>query len=264
MTREWDPDEPQLSMLHAVVEGAGPGWCSSTASPRPRPAGGRPPPTLAADHEVCRVDAPGHGGSSAFFAGLRTGARLIADQGGPATYVGYSMGGRFVLHVALANPELVRGLVLIGATAGIDDPDERAERHRLDAAMADRLEREGLDRFLDAWLAQPLFAGLTEDMQFRDRTSNEHGRRSRRVAAPGGHRQPGSAVGAARSDRGAGARRRGRATTRSSPPPGAASPSPSAPTPPSRLIPDAGHAAHLENVDAFLALLQPWLAAHGI
>ena len=40
-------------------------------------------------------------------AGLRTGGRLIADQGGEATYLGYSMGARFCLHVALTNPELV-------------------------------------------------------------------------------------------------------------------------------------------------------------
>jgi 2-succinyl-6-hydroxy-2,4-cyclohexadiene-1-carboxylate synthase len=122
---------------------------------------------LARDHEVVRVDAPGHGGSSSFHAGLRTGARLIADQGGIATYIGYSMGARFVLHLALANPELVHRLVLIGGTAGIDDAASRAERKANDEALAARLEREGLQPFLDAWLAQPLFAGLSEEMQFR-------------------------------------------------------------------------------------------------
>ena len=81
--------------------------------------------------------------------------------GGPATYVGYSMGARLCLHVALAHPELVRGLVLLGGTAGIEDPAERAARvepgprhrrpHR--AARASR-------RSSTAWLAQPLFAGL--------------------------------------------------------------------------------------------------------
>src|SRR5581483_4988447 len=77
------------------------------------------------------------------------------------------MGARFLLHLALANPELVRGLVLVGGTAGIDDDAARRERKRVDDAMAARLEREGLEAFLDAWLAQPLFAGLGEDMQFR-------------------------------------------------------------------------------------------------
>ena len=77
---------------------------------------------LAADHEVVLIDAPGHGRSGKVMEGLRAGGRLIADQGGEATYLGYSMGARFCLHIALDHPELVRGLVLLGATAGIEDP----------------------------------------------------------------------------------------------------------------------------------------------
>ena len=57
--------------------------------------------------------------------------------------------------------------MVIGGTAGIDDAQARAERKKNDEAMADRLERDGLEPFLDAWLAQPLFAGLSEEMQFR-------------------------------------------------------------------------------------------------
>jgi 2-succinyl-6-hydroxy-2,4-cyclohexadiene-1-carboxylate synthase len=78
------------------------------------------------------------------------------------------MGARFVLHLALANPELVRRLVVIGGTGGIDDATARAERAKNDEAMAQQLERDGLEHFLDAWLAQPLFAGLSEEMQFRE------------------------------------------------------------------------------------------------
>src|SRR5690606_16111951 len=63
---------------------------------------------LAADHEVVRVDAPGHGGSSEVRAGLPDGARLIGDAGGLATYVGYSMGARFLLHLGLLAPSRVR------------------------------------------------------------------------------------------------------------------------------------------------------------
>ena len=154
-------------MLHAEVDGRGPRLVLVHGFAQNRNCWGPVATDLARDHEVVRVDAPGHGRSSQFYAGLRTGARLIADQGGQATYIGYSMGARFVLHLALANPELVQRLVLIGGTAGIDDPGARAERKRNDEAMATRLEREGLEPFLDAWLAQPLFAGLSEEMQFR-------------------------------------------------------------------------------------------------
>jgi 2-succinyl-6-hydroxy-2,4-cyclohexadiene-1-carboxylate synthase len=161
-------NERNLSMLHAEVSGRGPRVVLVHGFAQNRNCWGPIDTDLARDHEVVRVDAPSHGRSSQFHAGLRTGARLIADQGGRATYVGYSMGARFVLHLALANPELVERLVLIGGTAGIDDADARAERKRNDEAMAARLERDGLEPFLDAWLAQPLFAGLTDEMQFRD------------------------------------------------------------------------------------------------
>ena len=59
--------------------------------------------------EVVSIDAPGHGGSSEVRADLPSGAALVADAdaGGHGTYVGYSMGGRLALHVALAFPQLV-------------------------------------------------------------------------------------------------------------------------------------------------------------
>jgi len=160
-------NDSSLSMLHAEVDGRGPRLVLVHGFAQNRNCWGPIATDLAHDHEVVRVDAPGHGRSSQFYAGLRTGARLIADQGGRAMYVGYSMGARFVLHLALANPELVERLVLIGGTAGIDDDAARAERRRNDEAMAARLERDGLESFLDAWLAQPLFARLSEEMQFR-------------------------------------------------------------------------------------------------
>ncbi len=158
-------------MLHAVVSGAGPRIVLVHGFTQNRDCWGPVLADLVRDHEVCRVDAPGHGRSSSFHAGLRTGARLIADQGGRATYLGYSMGARFLLHLALANPELVERLVLIGGTGGIDDPAERAARRQQDEAMAQRLERDGVDAFVDAWLAQPLFAGLGPDVQFRQARS---------------------------------------------------------------------------------------------
>jgi len=154
-------------MLHAEVTGRGPRIVLVHGFAQTRDCWGPLLDDLAADHEVCRVDAPGHGRSATLHAGLRTGARLIADQGGRAIYLGYSMGGRLALHLALANPELVERLVLIGATAGIDDPAERAERRRADEAMAARLERDGVDAFVEAWLDQPLFAGLEPWARFR-------------------------------------------------------------------------------------------------
>jgi len=70
------------------------------------------------------------------------------------------MGGRTALHVALSHPDLVDGLVLISTSAGIDDETQRAERRAADEALAERLEREGIEKFLAGWLSQPLFATL--------------------------------------------------------------------------------------------------------
>ncbi|HEY4375634.1 MAG TPA: alpha/beta fold hydrolase, partial [Acidimicrobiales bacterium] len=128
---------------------------------------------LATDHEVVFVDAPGHGHSAAVEADLATGAQLLADVGGEATYLGYSMGGRLALCLALAHPEHVEALVLVGATGGIDDPAERATRRAADEVLAQSLEADGVDPFLEQWLAQPLFADLTPEMaQLEARRTN--------------------------------------------------------------------------------------------
>ena len=120
-------------------------------------------PRLAADHQVLTVDAPGHGLSRHFEVDLWEGSHLLGQVGRRAAYVGYSMGGRIALHLAVAQPDLVDRLVLVGATAGIDAAEDRAVRRATDEALAVSLERDGVDAFLDRWLANPLFATLPRD-----------------------------------------------------------------------------------------------------
>ena len=127
-----------------------------------------------ADVETVAVDLPGHGDAPPpADADLWQSGGRLATTGGTGTYVGYSMGGRVALHTALATPDVVQRLVLIGATAGIDDPDERRARREADDRLADRIEAVGVPTFIDEWLANPLFAGLTEaTAQRADRLRN--------------------------------------------------------------------------------------------
>ncbi len=119
------------------------------------------------------VDLPGHGTATNITTGLWGSADHLVDSGGTGAYVGYSMGGRVALHAALAHPERVTSLVLIGATAGIVDSAERFERREWDERLADRIEAIGVDMFIDEWLANPLFGGLDEESAARnDRLRN--------------------------------------------------------------------------------------------
>jgi 2-succinyl-6-hydroxy-2,4-cyclohexadiene-1-carboxylate synthase len=123
--------------------------------------------------EIRAVDAPGHGDSPSLHdnANLWQTADLIAEAVGstelPTHFVGYSMGGRMALHLALAHPTKVQSLTLIGANPGIEDDAARDDRLRADTALAERLQTIGLPTFLDEWLALPLFSALTKETAHR-------------------------------------------------------------------------------------------------
>ena len=72
---------------------------------------------------------------------------------------GYSMGGRLALHVAATRSDRIASLLTIGAHAGLDD-DAREGRRRGDEALAERIEDDGLEAFVNHWSSLPLFAGL--------------------------------------------------------------------------------------------------------
>jgi 2-succinyl-6-hydroxy-2,4-cyclohexadiene-1-carboxylate synthase len=113
------------------------------------------------------VDLLGHGHSDApadperyrmerCVADLRT---LIDALGvARACWLGYSMGARMALAFALGHPGRVRALVLEGVAPGIEDPFLRRQRIADDEALADRIERDGVEPFVDDWMQQPLFA----------------------------------------------------------------------------------------------------------
>lgn len=76
---------------------------------------------------------------------------------GKIALLGYSMGGRIAVRYALRHPERLWALVLESASTGIEDAAERRARVESDEALAQRLEREGLEPFIDYWQSIPLW-----------------------------------------------------------------------------------------------------------
>jgi 2-succinyl-6-hydroxy-2,4-cyclohexadiene-1-carboxylate synthase len=223
---------------------------------------------LSARYEVVTVDLPGHGRSAAIDAAdLDVAGRRLVESVGEATYVGYSMGGRILLHAALQAPESVRSMVLVGVSPGIQDERERADRRRADEALADRLLGVGgapllISEFLDEWLSQPLFADLPSASQGREAREENS---AAGLAAALRHLGTGTQRYAAgqlshlsmpillvAGDRDAKYRALGdqlarvigkNATT--------------------AVVASSGHAAPFENPRAFVSLLDAWMRAHG-
>jgi 2-succinyl-6-hydroxy-2,4-cyclohexadiene-1-carboxylate synthase len=75
-------------------------------------------------------------------------------------WIGYSLGGRIALALAIAAPESMRSLTLIGAHPGLANEEERRARADIDAAWARRFTEEDLTVVLRDWLAQPIFCGF--------------------------------------------------------------------------------------------------------
>jgi 2-succinyl-6-hydroxy-2,4-cyclohexadiene-1-carboxylate synthase len=107
------------------------------------------------------LDLPGHGERAGDRWPITFKACVEAVlEGAPERFAlcGYSMGGRVALHVALAAPERVSRLTVIAANPGIEDLKGRAERLAGDERLAQRLESEPFEDFIESWRTQPLFA----------------------------------------------------------------------------------------------------------
>jgi 2-succinyl-6-hydroxy-2,4-cyclohexadiene-1-carboxylate synthase len=174
------------------------------------------------------------------------------------------MGGRTALQFALAHPDRLSALVLESTSPGITDPEERRQRITSDADLAARVERDGIRAFVDMWERLPLW-----DSQKSLPAAARARLRAERLA-----QRP---EGLANSLRGAGAGVLPAVTDRLGE---IAAPTllvvgaldakyvalgrmMSARIPGARLevVPDAGHAVHLERPDAFAALVAGFLAA---
>lgn len=70
----------------------------------------------------------------------------------------YSMGVRLLLKALLENNWKPDGLVLVGATAGLESGIEQKERLEHDRVLADKLRKVGISSFIDDWMQLPIIA----------------------------------------------------------------------------------------------------------
>ena len=156
----WGPPEaPVLVCLHGFL-GTGADWADLAA---------RLP-----NRRVLAPDLPGHGAAveqpdrAYIFEGAVEAILATLDAAGVEQFalLGYSMGGRLALALALAAPTRVSALLLESASPGLRTEAERHERRRLDAERAEAL-RADLPRFLHDWYRLPLFATLSPAQRSR-------------------------------------------------------------------------------------------------
>lgn len=151
------PDRPALLLLHGFT-GSHRSWEDLA-------------PVWAEDFWVVAPDLPGHGATgtpeSPRDLGLVATARRLASlldrlSIAKATVLGYSMGGRLALHMALNHQSRISALILESASPGLQDVEERRTRRERDDALAADIEARGLDWFIPYWANQPLFQRQSE------------------------------------------------------------------------------------------------------
>jgi len=96
--------------------------------------------------------------------------------------VGYSLGARLALGLALRHPERVARLTLISGHPGLDSDNERAERRAADERWCELLLTRGSLAFVDAWQSLPLWSSQAQ----LDRATVERKRSERLSHDPAG------------------------------------------------------------------------------
>lgn len=115
------------------------------------------------DFSILRIDLPGHGQTTIptgrtmkeFADDLKTMLERLKIES--CHLLGYSLGGRTALSFAMYYPEMVQSIILESASPGLATMKERVARRVSDAALASRIEREGLADFVDFWEDIALF-----------------------------------------------------------------------------------------------------------
>ncbi|WP_201716543.1 2-succinyl-6-hydroxy-2,4-cyclohexadiene-1-carboxylate synthase [Rossellomorea arthrocnemi] len=122
---------------------------------------------LSTTHQCISIDLIGHGLTESpkdftryKMERVSLDIRFILDELNieEAVLIGYSMGGRLALHFSLTYPQRVKALILESASPGLKTTEERVDRMKKDHGLADRIEKDGIENFVDFWQEIPLFA----------------------------------------------------------------------------------------------------------
>ncbi|AKP48224.1 MULTISPECIES: 2-succinyl-6-hydroxy-2,4-cyclohexadiene-1-carboxylate synthase [Bacillus] len=76
--------------------------------------------------------------------------------------IGYSMGGRLALTMAVLYPKRVKRLILESSSPGLKTETERSARRKRDHALAEKILQAGIRAFVDEWEKIPLFASQSQ------------------------------------------------------------------------------------------------------
>jgi 2-succinyl-6-hydroxy-2,4-cyclohexadiene-1-carboxylate synthase len=165
------PDNPSVILFHGFL-GSGKDWQNTVKK-------------LSEKFYCIAPDLPGHGetnvkGTATDYT-MESFARVfslfIKSSGiSKSSLLGYSMGGRFALFLAVSLPNLWQSLILESASPGLRTERERAERQKKDQKIATQIEQKNFEQFLHIWYGQPLFKTLQKSKKYtfllKERKSN--------------------------------------------------------------------------------------------
>ena len=121
---------------------------------------------------VIAPDLPGHGTNADASTDLGDVIEsILTPVEGPMPVIGYSQGGRLALLTAVDHPDTVSALVLVSATAGIQEATDRASRARRDIELASELSKTTIEEFIDTWTSAGITStrNLSKELRYTDR-----------------------------------------------------------------------------------------------
>jgi len=172
-------------LLHGFM-GSGSDWCPVAAR-------------LAQRHRCQCPDLPGHGKAplpdALTWQGGCDQVESELDRSSTNVLIGYSMGGRIALQLAARRPEVYGGLVLVSASPGLSSAEERAQRAIWVQTWADAFRSEPIDDVLGRWYEQDVFGSLRQrpellDVMLKKRRCNNPAKLARVLESLDVSRQP--------------------------------------------------------------------------